>query len=84
MFLIPASIVGICCFIYGVVNAEEATIVKEACSDPMVNGTHLFYMCPLCDKTCSYFLLSSNCMYAKVSHWFDNTATLFFAVFMSV
>ena len=49
-----------------------------------MNGSHLFYMCPLCDKKCSYYLLSGNCMYAKATRYFDNEATIFFALFMSM
>ena len=86
MFLVPAAIVGILCFIYGVVSSLDSPSVLESCADlPLANGTgHLFYMCPLCDKRCSYFLLNINCLYAKVTHFFDNEATLFFAAFMSV
>ena len=40
-------------------------------------------MCPLCD-TCKYWKLSETCLEARVSILFDNSATLFFAVFMSL
>ena len=90
-FLVPAAIVGIVCFVYGVTSSLSSPKVSESCTDTRVvskNGTtlsdYLFYMCPLCDKRCSYYLLSSGCLYAKVSHFFDNEATLVFAVFMSV
>lgn len=87
MFLIPAAFVGILCFIYGVVSAFDTPTVKDACSDPPISnatGGHLFYMCPLCDKRCSYYLLQVTCLYAKITHFFDNEATLFFAIFMSI
>ena len=84
-FLVPAAILGIICFVYGVATTEKSPVVQEMCSDPRgANGSHLFYMCPLCDKKCSYFLLNGNCMYAKATHYFDNEATLFFALFMSI
>ena len=40
-------------------------------------------MCPLCD-TCEYWKLSQSCKEYKMSILFDNSATLFFAVFMSL
>ena len=40
-------------------------------------------MCPLCD-TCKYWKLSDTCLEARVSILFDNSATLFFAIFMSL
>ena len=39
--------------------------------------------CPLCDN-CSYFNLSVNCNISKIAILFDNSATLFFAIFMSL
>ena len=85
-FLIPASFVGCLCFIYGIVSAMNSPLVSESCSDPSgPNGTgHLFYMCPLCDKQCSYFLLNVSCLYSKFSDVFDNESTPFFAAFMSI
>ncbi|XP_023983037.1 anoctamin-4 isoform X6 [Physeter macrocephalus] len=41
-------------------------------------------MCPVCDKYCPFMRLSDSCVYAKVTHLFDNGATVFFAVFMAV
>ena len=42
-------------------------------------------MCPECDKDCCYELLQTiGCFYAKVTHYFDNEATVFFALFMSI
>lgn len=80
--LLPAAIVGFICFLYGVGSSFSYIPVKEICSP---KNSSLYYMCPLCDKLCSYYLLSSTtCLYAKVTHWFDNQATLFFALFMSL
>lgn len=39
-------------------------------------------MCPLC-PTCEYWKLSDACSDSKIAILFDNSATLFFAVFMS-
>lgn len=80
--LLPAAIVGIICFLYGLGSSFSYIPVQEICNPK--NGS-LFYMCPLCDKLCTYYLLSSTaCLYSKVTHWFDNQATLFFALFMSL
>ena len=59
LFLIPAAIVGILVFIYGISVSQNAPDVKDSCSDPVgANGTEsLFYMCPLCDKRYSLVLL---------------------------
>jgi len=83
-FLLPAAIVGVLCFIYGVATAFDYGTVKEIC-DVASNGTNTFYMCPLCDKLCSYYMLQKEgCMYSKITHFFDNEATLFFALVMSI
>ena len=85
-FLLPAAVVGILVFIYGVLTGVDAPYVRESCSDPLdFNGSgSLFYMCPLCDKRCPYFKLSDNCLYAQVTRYFDNEATLFLSLFMCV
>eukprot|EP00794_Sanderia_malayensis_P008843 gene8843-9791_t len=81
MLLLPAAIVGFICFLYGVGSAFNYTPVNEICNPKKGSD---FYMCPLCDKLCSYYLLSKTaCLYSKVTHFFDNQATLFFALFMS-
>ena len=41
-------------------------------------------MCPRCDKRCPYWDYSSVCREVQASYWFDNGATVFFAVFMSL
>ncbi|CAF4102212.1 unnamed protein product, partial [Rotaria sordida] len=41
-------------------------------------------MCPLCDKTCSFWKLSDSCVYAQISYVFDNVATVIFAILMSI
>lgn len=87
-FLIPAAIVGLLCFIYGVGSAFNYEPIKELCAEDKKDnktGMYKFVMCPLCDKLCSYYLLSKEgCLYSKVTHFFDNQATLFFAIFMSL
>ncbi|XP_038261570.2 anoctamin-1 isoform X4 [Dermochelys coriacea] len=77
--LIPASIVGVIVFLYGCATVDENIPSMEMC-DERNNIT----MCPLCDKTCSYWKMSSACATARASHLFDNPATVFFSVFMAL
>ena len=77
--LIPASIVGVIVFLYGCATVDENIPSMEMC-DQRYNIT----MCPLCDKTCSYWEMSSACATARASHLFDNPATVFFSVFMAL
>lgn len=50
----------------------------------MCDQRHNITMCPLCDKTCSYWKMSSACATARASHLFDNPATVFFSIFMAL
>uniref|UniRef100_A0A8C4QBJ3 Anoctamin n=1 Tax=Eptatretus burgeri TaxID=7764 RepID=A0A8C4QBJ3_EPTBU len=77
--LIPASIVGIIVFLYGCATVHENIPSNEFC-----DHVKDFVMCPLCDKTCGYWNLSSTCSTARASHLFDNPATVFFSVFMAL
>ncbi|OCT86226.1 anoctamin-2 [Xenopus laevis] len=77
--LIPASLVGIIVFLYGC-----ATIDEDIPSQEMCDQQQAFIMCPLCDKACDYWKLSSACSTARASHLFDNPATVFFSVFMAL
>ncbi|KAJ6668442.1 hypothetical protein lerEdw1_011924 [Lerista edwardsae] len=50
----------------------------------MCDKQNAFTMCPLCDKTCDYWNLSTACGTARASHLFDNPATVFFSIFMAL
>ncbi|XP_028276276.1 anoctamin-2b [Parambassis ranga] len=77
--LIPASIVGIIVFGYGVATVDTNIPSLEMCDE------HLnFTMCPLCDGACDFWHLSTACGTARASHLFDNPGTVFFAIFMSL
>ncbi|XP_024217091.1 anoctamin-5 isoform X4 [Halyomorpha halys] len=76
--LIPASIVGLLCFVYGILTLGADQLSTDIC-DESLN----IIMCPLCDKTCDYWKLSDTCTFAKVTYLFDNPVTIVFAVFMS-
>uniref|UniRef100_A0A667X135 Anoctamin n=1 Tax=Myripristis murdjan TaxID=586833 RepID=A0A667X135_9TELE len=77
--LVPASIVGIIVFGYGVATVDTDVPSLEMC-DERLN----FTMCPLCDGACDFWQLSTACGTARASHLFDNPATVFFAIFMSL
>ncbi|XP_043437889.1 anoctamin-1 isoform X9 [Prionailurus bengalensis] len=77
--LIPASVVGIIVFLYGCATVDENIPSMEMCDQ-----RHNITMCPLCDKTCSYWKMSSACATARASHLFDNPATVFFSIFMAL
>ncbi|XP_012879051.1 PREDICTED: anoctamin-2 [Dipodomys ordii] len=53
-------------------------------SREMCDQQNAFTMCPLCDKSCDYWNLSSACGTARASHLFDNPATVFFSIFMAL
>ncbi|XP_054426481.1 anoctamin-1 isoform X2 [Pteronotus mesoamericanus] len=77
--LIPASLVGVIVFLYGCATVDENIPSREMCDQ-----AHNITMCPLCDKTCSYWKMSSACATARASHLFDNPATVFFSIFMAL
>uniref|UniRef100_A0A4X2LIM8 Anoctamin n=1 Tax=Vombatus ursinus TaxID=29139 RepID=A0A4X2LIM8_VOMUR len=78
-FLIPSSVIGVIVFLYGCATIEDDIPSKEMCDEN--NG---FTMCPLCDKSCDYWNLSTACGTARASHLFDNPATVFFSIFMAL
>lgn len=60
------------------------TLSKFCFSQEMCDEKQNFTMCPLCDRVCDYWDLSTACGTARASHLFDNPATVFFAIFMSL
>uniref|UniRef100_A0AAQ5ZWU2 Anoctamin n=1 Tax=Amphiprion ocellaris TaxID=80972 RepID=A0AAQ5ZWU2_AMPOC len=77
--LIPASVVGVIVFLYGCATVDDNIPSMEICH-PKNNIT----MCPLCDRVCSYWKLSTACGTARASHLFDNPTTVFFSIFMAL
>merc|ERR550519_3241139 len=77
--LIPPSLVGIVCFLYGVATASFDIPSSEVCGS-MAN----VIMCPTCDEICSTWLLGETCEIVRAKYMFDNVATIVFAVFMSL
>ena len=41
-------------------------------------------MCPKCDRWCPYWNYAAICYEVRASHMFDNGATVFFSVFISL
>ncbi|XP_029438356.1 anoctamin-5 isoform X4 [Rhinatrema bivittatum] len=76
-----AALVGLICFLYGLITMNENMSSKEIC-DPAIGGQII--MCPLCDRNCEYWKLNTTCESSEYSHLFDNVATLFFAIFMGI
>ncbi|XP_029607709.1 anoctamin-3 isoform X3 [Salmo trutta] len=76
--LIPAALVGLLVFLYGFLTMDTSQVSKEICE---ANTT---IMCPMCEENCNPWKLSDSCVYAKVTHLFDNGGTVFFAIFMAI
>ncbi|KAL7833612.1 hypothetical protein AOLI_G00285720 [Acnodon oligacanthus] len=75
--LIPAALIGVIVFLYGLAFFNTNPLIKEVCESNIT-------MCPRCYKHCQMWKLSDTCAYAKVSHLFDNEGTVAFAMFMAV
>uniref|UniRef100_A0A8B9HQX1 Anoctamin n=1 Tax=Astyanax mexicanus TaxID=7994 RepID=A0A8B9HQX1_ASTMX len=78
--LFYAALVGLICFIYGAATSTSS-LLTLICDDD-IGGQ--IVMCPLCDKKCGFWKLNSTCNSTWQSHLFDNTATVFFAIFMGI
>ncbi|XP_054720857.1 anoctamin-5-like [Uloborus diversus] len=79
--LIPAAFLGLLTMIYGVSTMHTNIPSREICDE---NGAGSFDMCPQCDRKCDYWKLKEGCVFSKIVHLFDNSATVGFAVFMSL
>lgn len=81
--LVPLATLGVLVFLYGIFSAGTHIPVKDVCDE---RNKGLWYMCPLCDKDCSYWdLASTTCRYAYTTHFFDNAdATVVLAVVASI
>ncbi|XP_039275629.1 LOW QUALITY PROTEIN: anoctamin-7-like [Nilaparvata lugens] len=79
-WLLPAALVGLLVFLYGVATMQSDRLAMEIC-----NSSGEYLMCPLCDEKigCDYWDLSDICGYAKLAYLFDHPGTVFYAVFVS-
>ncbi|XP_063678838.1 anoctamin-7-like isoform X3 [Bolinopsis microptera] len=75
-WLIVPSIVGVVCFLYGIITYNQNEIADGICANKKD-----FLMCPRCDS-CHFEIL--DCKGVRVSHLFDNNFTVAFSVFMSI
>ncbi|XP_065061399.1 anoctamin-7-like isoform X1 [Rhopilema esculentum] len=82
-WLILPSFVGLMVFLYGIVTVHSPDNIDAIDICSAKNGT--YRMCPRCNENfgCKYWDLKKSCNLAKVSYFFDNAATVFFAVFVS-
>ncbi|CAG0886851.1 unnamed protein product [Darwinula stevensoni] len=78
--LIPAAIVGVICFLFGIISLQDNIPSRDICDE---NGPGNFTMCPLCDKACRHWKLKDSCTFSKFTFLFDNPATVFFSIFMA-
>ncbi|XP_044763195.1 anoctamin-4-like isoform X2 [Coccinella septempunctata] len=81
--LYAPAIVGFICFMYGLLTIDSPDNIptKEICDR---NGPGNITLCPLCDRACKYQKLLDSCKFARLTYLFDNPATVFFAIFMSL
>lgn len=79
-WLLPAAVVGLLVFLYGVCTMHSNRLALEVCA-----SQGQFKMCPLCDEEigCNYWDLSDVCGYAQVAYLFDHPGTVFYAIFVS-
>nr|CAB3221917.1 anoctamin-5 [Phallusia mammillata] len=84
--LVYPTLVGLIVFIYSIATlwTYPPTRVQEVCDETYPTYAGNLTMCPVCDADCGYWQLGSTCLSAQVTHVFDNEATIFFAVFMSL
>ncbi|XP_078488512.1 anoctamin-5 isoform X3 [Ciona intestinalis] len=81
----PAAMVGIGVLTYGIVTLFTwSNVSQEICDETYPTYAGNLTMCPLCDEDCSYWKLKTSCLAARITYVFDNEATMFFAIFMSL
>lgn len=72
------AFVGFIVFIYGLGSFADQQDAKELC-----DTNNRLLMCPACDS-CQTWYLDTVCTAYRFSWTFDNAATIFFAIFMSI
>ncbi|KAH9514072.1 Anoctamin-7 [Bulinus truncatus] len=79
-WLLPASIVGVLVFLYGLITFNDNIPAREVC-----DSGQDYKMCPVCDEDigCEYWYLSDVCFFVKLSYLFDHPGTVFYSVFVS-
>ncbi|OQR72024.1 anoctamin-7-like, partial [Tropilaelaps mercedesae] len=79
-WLLPAAVLGIFVFIYGIVNVATDRPTAELCA-----SGDTYRMCPRCEERhgCDYWYLSEICIFTKLTYLFDHPGTVFYACFLS-
>ena len=80
--LVPPAILGILCMMYAgfTFHSPLNAVSQDICA---ATGSGNLTMCPVCDTYCTYWKLKDSCLLAQLTYFFDNNATIFFAIFMS-
>ncbi|XP_053058656.1 anoctamin-9 isoform X1 [Acinonyx jubatus] len=76
--LVPAAVAGLVIFLSGFSLFNASQISKEICEADDI------LLCPRGDHGRKYQRLSDTCMFAKLTHLFDNEGTVLFAIFMAL
>ncbi|XP_023234951.1 anoctamin-7-like isoform X2 [Centruroides sculpturatus] len=80
-WLLPASVVGLLVFLYGV-----CTIQSDLPSNEICQSGKQYLMCPLCEERqpgCKYWHLSDTCIFVRIGYLFDQAGTVFYSIFMA-
>ena len=57
---------------------------QEVCNNETDKYAGNYTMCPECEIYCPYWKLKKACMLSRVAYVFDNYATVFFSLLMSI
>ncbi|KAJ7340384.1 Anoctamin-4 [Desmophyllum pertusum] len=80
--LVPLAIVALIVFLYGIISTSSHIPVQDICDE---KNEGVWYMCPLCDRQCSYWSLApTTCRSAYITHIFDNDGTLILGLVASI
>lgn len=80
--LIPAAIVGLGCFIYGIVLATKDVPISELCDSEKIGN---ITMCPTCPMpACEEWNLSQSCTIYTVTKMFSNEASMVYVLFLII
>ncbi|XP_073246444.1 anoctamin-4-like isoform X2 [Porites lutea] len=80
--LVPLAIFSLIVFLYGILSLGSFIPVQDVCNE---RNEGVWYMCPLCDRECSYWsLATTTCLYASITYIFDNDGTPVLAFVASI
>ncbi|XP_048520485.1 anoctamin-3 isoform X5 [Dendroctonus ponderosae] len=77
--LLAPAIVGLACFIYSLATMYSHKPSNDICDVGLEEK-----MCPHCDIWCDYWNIKETCVHSRITYLFDNSTTVFYAVFMSL